>query len=423
MNDSNQRKERIQNALWGLFAGDALAMPAHWYYSLKNLARDFDGGIKGYAAPPHPHPEAFMVGMDYRPDVKTAEQLGRPYDILHEHVRFYDASYNPLEIGLTERESEHGNPVAAEDQRYHYHHGLEAGENTLAAGLVRVLMQSVVDRGRYEQDAFLSAFVDYMSTPGKERKPGPNRDPYTEIYLRHWFENYSRGIPPYACADFQRRVWSIGSHGGLIRPLVLALAAPNDYQAAGLALEHHNLTHRSENNLSALSVLAPLLRSLAQGAEPLDTAAAFARNIRLPRVTGRDLYRAYRGHGGPGGIPPNEMWRLHTELSGETFDLAAMARERPEEEVVLNTFATACYPEHGVPLLLYLAARHDFEPEPALLANANAGGDNVHRAMVLGLLIGAARPVPEHLRTGLRDHQALAREIEAFSTAAMTMDM
>jgi predicted peptidase len=26
------REQRIQNALWGLFAGDALAMPAHWFY-------------------------------------------------------------------------------------------------------------------------------------------------------------------------------------------------------------------------------------------------------------------------------------------------------------------------------------------------------------------------------------------------------
>ncbi len=38
------KRQRIENALWGLFIADALAMPAHWFYSLKNLqARDICG--------------------------------------------------------------------------------------------------------------------------------------------------------------------------------------------------------------------------------------------------------------------------------------------------------------------------------------------------------------------------------------------
>lgn len=56
-------------ALWGLMAGDALAMvfflipsclslvlltfrqPVHWYYNLGQLKRDFPNGIQGYEAP------------------------------------------------------------------------------------------------------------------------------------------------------------------------------------------------------------------------------------------------------------------------------------------------------------------------------------------------------------------------------------
>ena len=72
------KQRRIENALWGLFIGDALSMPAHWYYNPENIEKDFNGGIRGYAAPPHPHPESFMVGMDYRPDVEQAQRLGRP---------------------------------------------------------------------------------------------------------------------------------------------------------------------------------------------------------------------------------------------------------------------------------------------------------------------------------------------------------
>lgn len=70
--------------------------------------------------------------------------------------------------------------------------------------------------------------------------------------------------------------------------------------------------------------------------------------------------------------------------------------------MIKHVFATACYPEHGLPLLLYLAKCHNVDVESALLANANAGGDSVHRGMILGLVIGAASDdLPEHLRHGL----------------------
>lgn len=407
------RSQRIRNALWGLFAGDALAMPAHWFYSLDNLRQTFDGGLRGFEAAPHPHPESFMVGMSYQPDVATAEKLDRPFDMLHEHARFYDTSYSKLEISAGERESEHGNATPKLEERYHYHHGLGAGENTVAAHLVRVLMRSVIECGRYEEDAFLEAFVEFMTTPGGRR------DPYTEIYLRSWFENYSRGLPPQACAEYQRRVWSIGSHGGMIRPMVLSLLAATDYQGLGFALEHQNLTHRSENVAAALGVTVPLLQDLIASKDAVEAAPKRSRSLRVPKITGKELFAMYRDHQGPGKIPPRQMWELHTDLADEPFDLARLASEKGEEDIVLKKFATACYPEHGLPLLLFLAAKHNFDPEAALLANANAGGDNVHRGAVLGLLVGASTDeFPVHLREGLTDSAVLGEEINAFAEVA-----
>ena len=157
-----ESRQRLQNALWGLFIGDALAMPAHWYYRMENIKKDFDGGIRTYHIPPHPHPESFMVGMTYHPAVETAKKLGRPFDILHDHARFYHTSYSTLDISSSEREEAHGNPVPTLADRYHYHHGLKAGENTLAAHLVRVLMRSVIRCGRYDPDSFVEDFVDHM---------------------------------------------------------------------------------------------------------------------------------------------------------------------------------------------------------------------------------------------------------------------
>lgn len=412
---NTESKIRLQNGLWGLFIGDALAMPAHWYYRVDNIRKVFDGGIRGYQDATHPHLESFMVGMGYHPDIETATRYRRPFDILHEHARFYQTSYSTLEIHSTEREKAHGNPVPDLADRYHYHHGLKAGENTVAAHLVRVLMRSVIHQGRYEPQTFIEDFIDHLTTPGK------NQDPYLEIYIRRWFENYSSGTPSHCCAEMQRNVWSIGSHGGVIRPLVLSMIAGSAYQGFGLAVEHQILTHRSENVTSALGVLVPLLHTLLAGEDPLSAIADHARYVRPPQVTGDRLYESYRNHRGPGNIPPQKMWEFHTQLNETPFELEQIIRDHQESEVVNHLFATACYPEHGLPLLLYFFRNHDANLESTLLANANSGGDNVHRGMILGLLAGAAnKEIPEYLKQGLRAFDELRIEIDSFSDIALS---
>ena len=238
-----ESRQLLQNALWSLFIGDALAMPAHWYYRVDNIRKEFDGGIRDYQPPPHPHLESFMVGMGYHPDVESAKRHGRPFDILHEHARFYHTSYSTLEIRSTGREKAHGNPIPELGDRYHYHHGLKAGENTLAAHLVRILMRSVIRCGHYDPNAFIEDFIAHLTIPGK------NRDPYCEIYIRRWFENYSRGLPPHGCAELQRNVWSIGSHGGIIRPLVISMVVRNAYQGLGVAIEHQHDGHHADTEV------------------------------------------------------------------------------------------------------------------------------------------------------------------------------
>ena len=53
----------------------------------------------------------------------------------------------------------------------------------------------------------------------------------------------------------------------------------------------------------------------------------------------------------------------------------------------------------------------------ALLANANAGGENVARGALLGALFGAAygaEAIPAHLKRGLSRSSEIEQEIEAF---------
>lgn len=58
----------------------------------------------------------------------------------------------------------------------------------------------------------------------------------------------------------------------------------------------------------------------------------------------------------------------------------------------------------------------------ALLANANIGGENVHRGSVLGAILGARvgdENLPEHLKSGLYDRHLLEEEINSFVNAVI----
>jgi hypothetical protein len=56
------------------------------------------------------------------------------------------------------------------EDRFHYQHGLIAGENTLAAQLARVLMRSVIRCGRYVPREFIEDYIEHMTTIGKNRE-------------------------------------------------------------------------------------------------------------------------------------------------------------------------------------------------------------------------------------------------------------
>jgi len=76
--------------------------------------------------------------------------------------------------------------------------------------------------------------------------------------------------------------------------------------------------------------------------------------------------------------------------------------------------------QSSYPSLIHFAAKYGDDFEAALLANANCGGENVHRGAVLGAILGAVhgeRAIPTHLKEGLHDAAALSAEIEAFKAS------
>jgi ADP-ribosylglycohydrolase len=400
---------RMKNALWGAFIADSIAMPVHWYYQRKYIKEGFDGGIRWYEDAPHPHPESFMVGNSYHPNITKAKKLGLPFDIAHKHIRFYDTNYNDFHIKLSVHAGEHKNVMPEKSERYHYHHGLKAGENTLGANLIRVLMRSIIKEGKYNQKVFIEDFISYLTTPNL------NNDPYTEVYIRAWFENFTNGVPAHACAQEQRNVWSIASNGGIIRPLVLSLTSKSSFQALGVALQHQQITHRSDNVSSALCVLVPLLHKLLEKEEPISTLKEFASKVQLPKISGSELSKTYAEHNGPGNIPKDEMWNIHTEFSDRNLDLDFLIKHFDEDEILGSVFTTGCYPEQSLPVLMYLLYKNGFDFKASVLDNANAGGDCVHRGIILGMLAGAAsEEISNKLKMGLVEYESIHQEIEDF---------
>lgn len=103
---------KIKSCLWGIFIADAFTMPAHYYYDLKALKKDFNY-LSSYAKPKLKHPDSRMTLP--KTDDPTQDLIGK--HILHSKRDLYNKGMNS-----------------------HYHHGLEAGENTLNALITKLAL-------------------------------------------------------------------------------------------------------------------------------------------------------------------------------------------------------------------------------------------------------------------------------------------
>jgi ADP-ribosyl-[dinitrogen reductase] hydrolase len=351
------RTERIRGALWGMFIGDALAMPVHWYYDIAALRQDF-GAIRDYQAPKDHHPSSIMA-------LASTAKAGR-------------GSQQGEVVGsvILKGKKPHWGPP-----NRHYHQGMQAGDNTLNLLCARVLIRSMNTMGRYDPADFLREYIAFMTAPDS------HNDTYAESYHRDFFANYARGLPPERCAGAEGH--DTASIGGLVAlpPVIFAALSRNDRAAAdAAALVQLRLTHRSSALERYALALSELLVRLLQEPEAQIGPLACAIAERL-------------------GFPAAAV-------------VERITRNRQSDlDVIGRLLSPACYIDQSFPAVLYLAARYPDDFEAALAANTHVGGDNCHRGAVLGAMLGAAlgfRAIPERWIQGLQAHAALEQEIEAF---------
>jgi len=237
----------------------------------------------------------------------------------------------------------------------HYHQFLAAGENTLNMQLALELLASLRAVGGYDRADYLRRYVEFMTTPGR------HRDTYVEECHRNFFTRYARGTKPEDCGSEDIHI------GGLAHVPVLAVWYADDEAAALAAVrEHVRVTHRGELVETAARDLTRMLVAVLNGADVRESIETF-------------------GNG----------WVGRKKLE-------AWAR-RPDEEVIGAVLSPACYLEDSFPASLYLAWKYADDLKAALVVNANLGGDNCHRGIVVGALVGAGgASVPERWERGLK---------------------
>jgi ADP-ribosylglycohydrolase len=226
----------------------------------------------------------------------------------------------------------------------HYHQFLRAGENTLNVKIAGLLMASLIENGSYKVEDFLKRYIDFMTTPGR------HNDTYIEECHRHFFSNYARGQSPDQCGAVEKHI------GGLVGIIPLsAYYARQPERLLEAALAHLSLTHPGSKMKMAGTLLTQLLSQTLRG-----------------RSLEGVILEAIAGQASP--------------LLGHPF---SKWLDRPDETVIGRYLSTACYVEHAVPAVVYLALKYHRHPKKALIVNTHLGGDNAARGAVLGALLGA----------------------------------
>ena len=290
---TNHIHAKSRDTLYGLFIGDALAMPVHWYYNRQALSRDY-GRIAAYTAPRNPHPDSILWRSSYQAPNARGE-------ILHDQARYWG------------------------QKGIHYHQFLKAGENTLNVKLCRLLIESINQSGTYDADDFLRRYIAYMTTPGN------HRDTYIEECHRNFFANYARGIPPRKCGVAEKHI------GGLVGivPLVAYYFNQPD-KAREAAITHLALTHPGHKMEIAGSLVIEILLKVFHG---IGLKAAILEEIEAQRYPLLGYpFEKWLGDPDDGVIGPRFSTACYVEDSvPAVVYLALKYHDQPEKALIVNT--------------------------------------------------------------------------------------
>ncbi len=239
----------------------------------------------------------------------------------------------------------------------HYHQFLAAGENTINYQLAIELYRSVAENGVYDPDKWLDLYIERM------RSPGWHQDTYLEEYHRGFFDHLAQGRDPRSCGLVDVHIGGIVAVPALIAALDLLNSAADEIDE-NTVRSHVELTHHGPDIDSAAIALTRMLLAVAGGKSV------------------REAIEAY----GNGYIGKKKL---------EKF------AKKEDRWIIGQHFSPACYLPESFTASLCLAWKYADDFSSGILANVHCGGDNCHRGVVVGALLGAGNLIPEKWIEGL----------------------
>ncbi|MBN8462728.1 MAG: ADP-ribosylglycohydrolase family protein [Dechloromonas sp.] len=340
-------EDRALGALLGAFIGDALALGPHWYYDLGQMRADYGEWVSDYTTP--------------RPD--------------------------------------------------RYHAGLKAGQSSQSGILSRLVLESLVDCGGYDQTDFCRRMDDDFF-PRIDGVPMHGPGGYTSQSIREcWRKRVGQGLP-----------WGqVASNADTTEAAerIIAIAVRHALDPARLAanVNANTVLTQSDGTVVAMTVaFAATLGMLVEGhrldADLSGKLMARVKTGALPfhQVTSGKLQAPRPGEvEAPmaGNFPSPDALLTQSSIAQAACD--PDIRIEPAWKVSL-VYGMPCAVYHQFPAAYYLAARFSDDFESCVLNAVNGGGQNQARAILAGALAGAQTGlsgIPRRFVEGLEDSAGL----------------
>ena len=336
-------KDRAAGAVMGVLIGDALALGPHWYYDLEEMRRDYGHWITGYTDP-KPH---------------------------------------------------------------RYHAGMKAGQLSQAGIITAMLLRSVVDKGRYDENDFCRR-LDQELFPKLNGEPMSEPGGYTSQSIREAWHQRVR----------EKRSWK--ETGGAAdtteaaerAPVLAARYAKVPAKVAQVVSSNCLLT-QADGAIVAMTTAYCCVLALLVSGEKLDPLLSdklmdlvAAGDLPFYAVTTGKMQPPKRGdldRPGAGFFSSPDALLTPSYMAEAALDPAIKIEPAWKVSIV---YAMPCAIYHQLPAAYYLAARFHDDFEAGILHALNGGGQNQARCILTGALIAAQvglQGIPQRFSEGLED--------------------
>lgn len=225
--------DRIRGALYGLMIADAMAMPSHWFYGGQWQVNSAYGEIKTYVKPTVKLSGSIMSKSNTGGGGRGGYSGNIVGDVIfHGKKEFW-----------------------ARGADYHYHHALDAGDNTLEPLLLRrVLNVTAANQGKFNVQALTDDYITFMTTPNT------HNDTYCGTCHRMYFSNWKAGMAPKDCPDNDNH--NVDTSDSIITTVPVALMTTDEAETMSNVVEMVRITRKSKPSEQYAQIFSKMLRAV-----------------------------------------------------------------------------------------------------------------------------------------------------------------